>query len=525
LSSVPTARREIPEAGDIERSPASRPSGGAGEVVKGYELVSLLAKGGMAEVHAARMRGPFGIEKQCVVKRLLPELAANKQICRMFVEEARLAVALSHPNVVEVYDADEVAGVAFYAMEFLHGHDVRRIARQAARRGVSIPLEHAVAIVLAMCAGLHYAHELTDAAGAPLKIVHRDVSPHNVFVTFDGVVKVIDFGIAKVANRLDTTQHGVLKGKFGYMSPEQCLSQPVDRRSDVFCIAIVLWELTIGKRLFPGSNEYEILKKIIETDAGAPSEHLASYPPELERIVLKGLQRDRAARYRTAGELQNDLDEFARQQGLTLSQTGLARFMERLFEEDVASWRAAKRAGRIPAVAPAAPAAPADTPSIAEPSNPRSPAVAHTRTELVTETLAPATSTRSLPRAVAALGALAITGLVAVVGLRSAAVPEAELSGSEAPASLPSPQPAAPAASDPPPAVDPEPPSSAAPPAGSTSPAPAAAQAPTSSSTAATARLRPPRPPVRPPPSPAKPPSTAEGALPPRDPRDTALPR
>jgi serine/threonine protein kinase len=264
----------------------------------------------------------------------------------MFLDEARIAASLHHSNIVQVHEVDEADGVVFYAMEFLHGHDVRSILRQSSRKGVEggIPLEHALAIILGVCAGLHYAHERVGPDGQPLHIVHRDVSPHNVFVTFDGGVKVIDFGIAQAANRLSRTQYGTLKGKFGYMSPEQCLGQPLDRLTDVFCISIVLFELTTGRKLFTGDSEYEILKQVVETDATPPSVRVPDYPPELERIVLRGLARDRNRRYATAEELQLALEEFAGARGIGSSPISLARFMEDLFREEIERWRDAQRA-------------------------------------------------------------------------------------------------------------------------------------------------------------------------------------
>jgi len=291
----------------------------------------------MAEVHLARTRGPAGIERLVVVKRLLPDLADDRNFAGMFLDEARLAVALSHPHIVQVFDVGEDDGSIFYTMEFMHGRDLRMVVQRAARAGVRVPLGVACSVVLAMCEALEYAHELKGAGGEALGIVHRDVSPHNVFVRYDGVVKVLDFGIAKAANRVDRTATGVLKGKFGYMSPEQCLAQPLDRRSDVYCIAVVLYELTTGRRLFSGNSEYEILKQVVETDPSPPTRHEPGYPSELEAVVLCGLVRDRAARYASAALLGGDLESAARQLGLDLSQRAVAEFMQLLFGDDLAA--------------------------------------------------------------------------------------------------------------------------------------------------------------------------------------------
>src|SRR5262252_1704020 len=178
-----------------------------------YEPLQLLGRGGMAEVHLARAIGPLGLQKIVVLKRVLPALAKSEEFVRMFLEEARLALRLDHPNIVQVFDVDEADGVVFYAMEFLHGRDLRQIVTRLVERGARLSLEQALSIMIPVCAALHYAHERADERGRPLSIVHRDITPHNVFIRYDGVVKVIDFGIAKAADRLERTAAGVLKGK------------------------------------------------------------------------------------------------------------------------------------------------------------------------------------------------------------------------------------------------------------------------------------------------------------------------
>jgi len=355
-----------------------------------YELVRRLGRGGMADIYLARSRAIHGIEKRVVLKLLRKELAVDDQFVHMFLDEARLAMALHHANIVQVFDVGEEDGVVFYAMEHLHGHDVRDIIT-AAPDGV--PLDFAVAIGVGMCAGLHHAHDMVDGDGEPLEIVHRDVSPHNVFATYDGVVKLIDFGIARAANRLSqTTQHGVLKGKFGYMSPEQCLLLPLDRRSDIFAASIVLWELTTGRRLFGGRSEYEVLKRVVELDAEAPERQGVEYPRELARIVLRGLQRDPAARYATAAEMQHELERFASAAGLSLSQSTITRTMERLFPNDVAAWRGGVRT-------------PVATPTLEEPIE--------TRSAVVTESAVPRPA-KNLRTAIV-VGAIASAAVAAAV--------------------------------------------------------------------------------------------------------------
>jgi serine/threonine protein kinase/tetratricopeptide (TPR) repeat protein len=308
-----------------------------------YELLCLLATGGMASVHLARAKGIGGFEKLLVIKRIHPRAVGDPSFIQMFLDEARIAATLEHSNVVHVFDVGSAQDEVFLAMEFLHGHDVWSIVR--ARPG-PLPFDATFAIVIGACAGLHYAHEKRGARGHPLHLVHRDVSPSNIVVTYDGGVKVIDFGIAKATNRLADTKSGGLKGKPGYMSPEQCAGEALDRRSDVFCVGILLYELTTGTRLF-GAKETEYLrfKAIVESDAVPPSALVPGFPAELERIVLRALARDASKRHPTALDLQRDLEELARELRLDVSPTSLAKFMETTFREELDAWRAAEQTG------------------------------------------------------------------------------------------------------------------------------------------------------------------------------------
>jgi hypothetical protein len=310
--------------------------------LKKTELLCLLARGGMAEVHLARMTGIGQFEKLLVVKRILPQLARDPELVSMFLDEARIAASLHHLNTVQVFDVDVQSGQPYFSMEFLHGHDLRDLRTQAGSR---LPLDQALAIVIAVCAGLHHAHERRSAAGAPLHLVHRDVSPHNVFVTFDGGVKLIDFGIAKAADRASTTQTGALKGKFSYMSPEQARCEKVDRRSDLFSVSILLYELTLGERLFVGNNEYELLQTVVDADVVPPTTRDPNYPAELERIVMKGLRREPRARYQTALELQQDLERFAHENRLVTTPSALADYMRASFADELVAWEAARAKG------------------------------------------------------------------------------------------------------------------------------------------------------------------------------------
>ncbi len=311
-----------------------------------YESIRRIAIGGMAEIHLARATGIEGFEKLVVLKRILPQHAANKEFLRMFLDEGRIAASLHHPNIGEVYDIGTANGQYFLVMEFLHGQDVRRVIRKCLSETQRLPLELAIGIVIGMCQGLHYAHERVGLDGRPLHLVHRDVSPQNVFVTYDGGVKLLDFGVAKASHRMEETQGSMLKGKISYMSPEQCQALPLDRRSDIFAVAIVLWELTLMRRLHRGESEIHILKKIVDEDAPEPLSIEEDYPVELNRIVMRGLARDPAKRYQTLEALQLDLEAFARDRKLSTSPSALGRFMRGLFADEVRGWETAIRERR-----------------------------------------------------------------------------------------------------------------------------------------------------------------------------------
>ncbi len=302
-----------------------------------YQLIRQLAIGGMAEVYLARANGIEGFQKKVVLKRILPQYATNEDFVRMFLSEARLAATLDHPNVVSVYDIGSTVGNYYFTMEYIRGQDVRAILKNEHRHQRSVPLGNALAITRGLCAGLHYAHEKCGPDGKPLGIVHRDVSLSNIFVSYDGAVKILDFGVAKVAAHESQTRAGTLKGKIAYMSPEQCQGESLDRRSDVFAIGIILYELTTGTRLFTGDNEFAILQKIATKDVEPPSVRRANYPAALEQIVLKALRRDRNERYQSAQELQRALETFARDERLSLSNIDLSEYMKETFADAIAT--------------------------------------------------------------------------------------------------------------------------------------------------------------------------------------------
>jgi serine/threonine protein kinase len=325
----------------------TRPSGpfARGTLLGKYEILKRLATGGMAEIYLARVSGLPGIQKMVVVKRILPQFADKPDFIEMFLDEARIVATLEHPNVVQLYDVGVVDRNYFIAMEYLHGEDVRSVARTLARAGRKMPLEHAVNILIGVAAGLHYAHEKVGFDGKPLRIVHRDVNPQNVIVTYDGTVKLLDFGIAKASNRLNETRMGTLKGKVPYMSPEQCRGEALDRRSDLFSLGIMLYELTLGKQLYPGKSDFEVLKQIVEGTVVPPRQIDPTYPSALEEIVMHALEKDKERRYQTAREMQVDLEALVWQERLHTSPIVLAHFMEELFKDKIDAWRAAQSRG------------------------------------------------------------------------------------------------------------------------------------------------------------------------------------
>ncbi len=313
-----------------------------------YTLIRKLAIGGMAEIFLALQRSMAGFEKLIVVKRVLPHLAKDAAFIELLLSEARIAATLNHPNVAHIYDVGEVDGQFYIAMEHIHGEDLRSIVRQMKHAGVkAFPLEHAIAIALGCCAGLAFAHERKDLAGEPMNIVHRDVSPQNILVTFTGDVKLVDFGIAKAGHSsMEDTSSGQLKGKVPYMSPEQAQGLALDGRSDVFSLGIMLFELCTGKRLFRGGNEMETLRMIVEGEYPRPRTLNPNLHPRLEEIILRSLEKDTAKRYQGARDMQSDLEDFVREQQLKVSPLSLASWMQTLFEDKLAQQRQLLQDGR-----------------------------------------------------------------------------------------------------------------------------------------------------------------------------------
>ncbi|HSS01775.1 MAG TPA: protein kinase [Kofleriaceae bacterium] len=308
-------------------------------------MIRQIAVGGMAELYLTRTVGIEGFEKLVCVKRILPQFSDNPSFVNMFLNEARLAATLHHPNIAQIYDIGQDAGEYFFAMEYVHGEDLGRLVATGRESGVPISPDCALTLVAGLCAGLHHAHEKASAEGKPLGVVHRDVSPTNVLVSYDGAVKLVDFGIARAGREPTSSQTG-LKGKIAYMSPEQCRGKVVlDRRSDVFSVGTILFELTTGRRPFVAETEYGVLQMIVDTDAPRPSALVQGYPPALEAILMRALARDRDRRFSTALELQNQLEDFAHDNRLRVSPLVLARLMSTLFPARLEEWDHARSQG------------------------------------------------------------------------------------------------------------------------------------------------------------------------------------
>ncbi|HEY6176881.1 MAG TPA: serine/threonine-protein kinase, partial [Kofleriaceae bacterium] len=309
-----------------------------------YTLLRSLGAGGMAELFLARADGIEGFAKLVALKRILPHKASNERFVRMLLNEARLVAGLDHPNIAQVHDIGLEHGEYFFAMEYVHGQDLAHILHRAPLH--KLHLENALHIAIGVCAGLHCAHIARDTTGRALDIVHRDVSPSNVLVSYQGAVKLVDFGVAKAATLVSETREGVIKGKYGYMSPEQCLGDALDRRSDVFAVGILLWEMTVGRRLYMFKGELASLQRIVYADAPRPSKYVPQYPEQLERIVMRALARDPRQRYDSAEQLQLDLEQFALGHRLAVSAVSMAIEMKALFRDHVEAWTAAERAGQ-----------------------------------------------------------------------------------------------------------------------------------------------------------------------------------
>ena len=318
-----------------------------------YRLLDRVAIGGMAEVFKAKRAGVEGFEKVVALKRILPHLSDNKEFLDMFVDEAKMVAGLAHPNIVQIFELDRIDDSYYIAMEYVHGRDLRTIMKRAREKGLRMPLDLGLRVVSQVCAALEYAHRKKDERGRPMEIVHRDVSPQNILISFEGDVKLADFGIAKAATKASITDRGALRGKLLYMSPEQAWGRTIDRRSDVFSLGIVLYEMVTETKPFIGAGTELTILELVRQCVITPAREINPRVPEaLDRVIMKSLARDPAERYQDAGQMQRGLERFLRERP-PVTARDLARFLELLFDrserEETGDER---RAGALPAPDP-----------------------------------------------------------------------------------------------------------------------------------------------------------------------------
>ncbi len=284
----------------------------------------------MAEVFRGRATSIQGFEKQVAIKRVLPNLAKNEKFIKMFLDEAKLSLFLSHANIVSVFDLGQSGDTYFIVMEYVDGPNLKRLLAAATDRRQRVPTNIAVYVASKICEGLAYAHAKADSNGRQLDIVHRDISPPNVLLSWQGEVKITDFGLAKATTQVELTDPGVVKGKFGYLSPEAALGETVDARTDVFATGIVLWEMLAGRRLFQGKSDFEILQLVRRAEIPGLRQFNSHVPPNLEEIIRRSLARDRDERFRSARELGQALTQFLFSTGESVSSYDLSEFITRV---------------------------------------------------------------------------------------------------------------------------------------------------------------------------------------------------
>jgi serine/threonine protein kinase len=299
-----------------------------------YEKIRRIAQGGMGEVFLARQTG--GLDRLAILKSLREDLASDHDLVEQVLDEARVAATLNHPNIVSIFDVGEWHGTYYIAMEYVPGEDLSKLWYAAAKAGVGLPFQVSVGICCEAALGLDHAHKAKDVRGVALNVVHRDVSPQNIMVRGDGVVKLVDFGIAKAANKASRTQAGMVKGKLQYMSPEQVRGEALDGRSDQFSLGVVIWEMCTGRRLFKADSEINTLQKILHAPIPKPSEHVPGFPLELEQTILRMLQRDAERRFKHLGDAASELKTYLDRSSMTGgSETTVAAFVQQILGKEL----------------------------------------------------------------------------------------------------------------------------------------------------------------------------------------------
>ena len=299
-----------------------------------YRLIDRVAVGGMAEVFKAKRSGVEGFEKVVALKRILPHLSENQEFLTMFVDEAKMVAGLTHPNIVQIYDLGKIETSYYIAMEYVHGHDLRSIVKRTRHKGLRMPLDLSLRVVSQVCSALEYAHRKKDERGQHMEIVHRDVSPQNILIAFEGNVKLADFGIAKAATKASKTERGALRGKLLYMSPEQAWGHAIDHRSDVFSLGLVLYELVTEQRPFGGADSEATILELVRKCVITPPRSVNPRVPEaLDRVIMKALAREPDERYQDAGQMQRGIEKILRERP-PVTTRDVARFLELLYGKD-----------------------------------------------------------------------------------------------------------------------------------------------------------------------------------------------
>ncbi|HYO94044.1 MAG TPA: serine/threonine-protein kinase, partial [Polyangiaceae bacterium] len=335
-STDPTRTGRRPLGADAEADGPDKPVRRVGK----YRILSELGRGGMANVFLAVAHGAGGVNKLVVLKALLPELSAEPDALAMFLDEARLAARLNHANVVQTYEVGTEGDRHVIVMEYLEGQAFSSVLKRAELSGQTLSIAIYLRVVINALEGLHYAHELCDYDGSSLALVHRDVSPQNIFLTYDGQVKVLDFGIAKAATSSTNTATGVVKGKIAYMAPEQMIGDQVDRRADIYSVGCMLWAAATGKKLWKDTSDVQIMRRVINGETPAPNLVNTACDDELSRIVMKALASNRDERYATALELQSDLERYCEAFSSVVKQKQIGTYVSVLFADTRSGLRA-----------------------------------------------------------------------------------------------------------------------------------------------------------------------------------------
>ena len=298
-----------------------------------YILLDRIAVGGMAEVYRAKLTGEKGFEKLIVVKKMLPYMTEDPEMVTYFIDEAKLAALLQHENIIHIYDFGEMEGSYFIAMEYLFGRDLKSVFHKSSQMNLPIDLENSLFIASKICEGLEYAHNLMDLHGASLNIVHRDISPQNIFITYDGKIKTIDFGIAKTTTQTTKTQVGIIKGKVAYMSPEQAEGKSIDRRSDIFAVGILLYEMITRKEMYDGDT-MQVLNKAINAQYEPPENLTPGLPPKVYEILHRALNKNLEKRYQSCGEMMTDIENCLYDIKCRPNAKMLEKYITSLFEKE-----------------------------------------------------------------------------------------------------------------------------------------------------------------------------------------------